>query len=318
MCTGLEKLFPADLYPLFGNVLEREHEVEEIRIRLGKPVIVSGYGKEHFIREDGELTEDIRSAYHIRKGELHRIMEHFTRYSPYAFEWELSRGYLSLPGGHRIGVTGEVVPGEDGGVKTIKNISGINIRIARYLQGVSEGLLPFVYENGYPKNLLIVSPPGCGKTTMLRDFIRLFSEGNVCGKGRNVGVADERMEIGGSYMGYAGMPLGVRTDILSGCKKADGILMLIRSMNPGIIAVDEVGNAEDIRALRYASTCGITLLNTIHGMDMQDLEEKKEVFGNGWLSIYERIIFLCKENGRFGIKTLWKKDEEGEWLCVRF
>ena len=314
----LEKLFPADVKALFGTVLEKEEMVEEIRIRLDKPLMIGGYGKEYFIREDGNLSTLPEEGYIIRKGDLHRIMEHFTRYSPYAFESELSQGYLALPGGHRIGVTGEVVYGGDGRIKTLKNISGINIRIARCLPGVSEGLLPFVYEGGHPCSLLIVSPPGCGKTTMLRDFIRLYSEGNPYGRGMNVGVADERREIGGSYMGQAQMSLGSRTDILSGCSKADGVLMLIRSMNPGVIAVDEIGRVEEIQALKYAATCGITLLNTMHGTDMQDLLGKENIMGESWLSIYGRIIFLCKEKGRFGVSTLWKKDEEGEWLCVKF
>ena len=94
--------------------------------------------------------------------------------------------------------------------------------------------------------------------------------------------------------------------------------MLIRSMNPRVIAVDEIGRADEIRALKYASTCGITLLNTIHGTDMQDLMGKEKILGESWLNMYGRIIFLCKEKGRFGVRTLWKKDEEGEWLCVRF
>ena len=318
MSVELDKMFPADIRQLFEKVLEKGDVIEEIRIRLGKPVMISGYGKESFLRADGSLTPYPWEGYEIRKGDLHRIMEHFTRYSPYAFEAEMSQGFLSLPGGHRIGVAGEVVSGENGRIKTLKNVSSINIRIARYLQGVSEGLLPFVYDGGYPCSLLIVSPPGCGKTTMLRDFIRLFSEGNSFGKGLNVGVADERMEIAGSYMGQAGMPLGVRTDVLSGCKKAEGVLMLIRSMNPNIIAVDEIGRPDEVKALRYAATCGITLLNTIHGMDMQDLKNKEKLLGEQWLDMYGRIIFLKKTNGTFGVRALWKKDEEGEWLCVRY
>lgn len=317
MGVEIGKLFPADISPLFSQVLQRGELPEEIRIRLEKPLMVSGYGKELFIREDGSLTPYPQEGYRVRKGDLHRMMEHFTRYSPYAFESELSQGFLSLPGGHRIGVTGEVVCTEGGRVKTLKNISSINIRIARYVQGVAEGLLPFVYEKGRPCSLLLVSPPGCGKTTMLRDFIRLYSEGNAYGAGLNVGVVDERMEIAGSYMGQSGMPLGARTDVLSGCSKAEGVLMLIRSMNPGVIAVDEIGREEEIRHLKYAATCGITLLCTIHGKDMQDLINKKAFLGADWLSMYERIIFLQKNGGKFGVSSLWKKDEEGEWLCVR-
>ena len=178
--------------------------------------------------------------------------------------------------------------------------------------------MPFAYEGGHPQSLLIVSPPGCGKTTMLRDFIRCYSEGNPWGAGVNVGVADERMEIAGSYMGQVQMPLGDRTDVLSGCRKADGVLMLIRSMNPSVIAVDEIGKEEEIMALRYAATCGITLLNTMHGMDMQDLQCKERLLGEKWLDMYGRIIFLKKEEGSFGVKSLWKKDDEGEWMCVRY
>lgn len=318
MSVEIEKIFPADIRPLFAGVLERGEMLEEIRIRLEKPLMISGYGKEFFVREDGSLTLYPEEGYKVRKGDIHRMMEHFTRYSPYAFEAEISQGYLSLPGGHRIGVTGEVVSTEDGRVKTLKNISSINIRIARYVQGVAEGLLPFVYEGGRPCSLLLVSPPGCGKTTMLRDFIRLFSNGNAFGQGQNVGVADERMEIAGSYMGQAGMPLGARTDVLSGCSKGEGVLMLIRSMNPGVIAMDEIGKEEEIKILGYAATCGITLLNTIHGQDMQDLVSKEKLLGEDWLSMYGRIIFLKKEGGNFGIRSLWKKDEEGEWMCVRY
>lgn len=317
MKLELDKLFPADIKPLFNKVLERGDSIEEIRIRLGKPIVVSGYGKEYFLRADGSLTSCPLEGDEVRKGEVHRIMEHFTRYSPYAFEAELSQGFLSLPGGHRIGITGEVVLGENGKIKTLKNISGINIRIARYVAGVSQGILPLVYEKGYPCNVLIASPPGCGKTTMLRDLIKLYSDGNDYGRGLNVGVVDERMEIGGTYMGQVQMSLGARTDVLSGCKKEDGVLMLIRSMNPRVIAVDEIGRNEEIMVLRYASTCGITLLNTIHGMGMQDLKSKENLLGENWLDMYERIIFLKKEAGIFEVESLWKKEEEGDWLCVK-
>ena len=236
-------------------------ELQEIRLRIGKPLII--------------VSDNIEFVLHkiIEKEELMEILEYVSNYSLYAFENELKQGFITIEGGHRVGMTGQVQI-EDGEVKNIKHISSMNIRISHEVLNCADVIFPYITEDKQICNTLIISPPRCGKTTMLRDLIRQVSDGNRWVRGCTVGVVDERSELGGCYLGVPQNKLGIRTDILDCCPKSKGMLMLVRSMAPQVIAVDEIGSAEDIHALEYAMHCGCKMLATVHGTSMEEIRKK--------------------------------------------
>lgn len=278
MKNSILQLFPLECRVLWQQAAARQEYIQEIRLREGRPVILHMSGKEVFLTAAGEFTEDCGSAYCMNCGTLDRIFQHICNYSPYAFEEELKQGFLTVEGGHRVGVAGQAVLEPDGSVRTLKNITFLNIRIAHQIKGAADGVLSKLYRGGRLKNTLIISPPGCGKTTLLRDIIRQISDGNAFGKGMTVGVVDERSELGGSFMGRPQNDMGMRTDVLDGCPKAVGMLMLLRSMAPEVIAIDELGSLEELDALRRAANCGCRILATVHG---ESLEEVRCRFGSG-------------------------------------
>ena len=163
---------------------------------------------------------------------------------------------------------------DQGRIKNIQYISSVNIRVAHEVKDCAGKVLPYLTYNQQLYHTLIISPPGCGKTTLLRDLIRQISDGNRWIQGESVGVVDERSELGACHLGIAQNELGIRTDILDGCPKAEGMLMLIRSMAPKILAVDEIGAPEDIHAMEYAMHCGCCMLATVHGTSMAEVQKK--------------------------------------------
>lgn len=202
------------------------------------------------------------------------ILQHVCSYSFYAYEEELKRGYLTAPGGHRIGVAGQAVLSENGQVRSLKNISFLNIRVAHECKGAADGILEGVYRGGNVRNVLILSEPGGGKTTLLRDLVRQISDGCSYGRGRSVGVVDERSEIAGCYQGKPQLDVGMRTDVMDGCPKMAGMMMLLRSMAPEVLAVDELGSREELEVLKGAAACGCRVLATAHGNSLEDLVKR--------------------------------------------
>ena len=248
-----------------NSILQENHipfsKLQEIRLRIGKPLII--------------VSDNIEFVLHkiIEKEELMEILEYVSSYSLYAFKNELKQGFITIEGGHRVGITGQVQI-EEGEVKNIKHISSMNIRISHEVLNCADVIFPYITEDKQICNTLIISPPRCGKTTMLRDLIRQVSDGNRWVRGCTVGVVDERSELGGCYLGVPQNQLGIRTDILDCCPKSKGMLMLVRSMAPEVIAVDEIGSAEDIHALEYAMHCGCKMIATVHGTSMEEIRKK--------------------------------------------
>lgn len=291
-------LFPQEYRGLWQQVAKEQEILQELRLRAGRPIIVQRAGEEFFLEESGMLTGTESGAHVVTDRELERIIEHICHYSPYAYEEELRRGFITVAGGHRVGVTGQVVLEPDGSVRTIKNISGLNIRISHQIKGAADKVLPYLYRNQELKNTLIISPPGCGKTTLLRDIIRQVSDGNRYRAGMTVGVVDERSELAGSFQGRAQNDLGMRTDVLDGCPKQTGMLMLLRSMSPQVIAIDEVGEAAEWEMLRRASACGCKILVTVHGESFSDVERRFDISKENLGKIFEVIIILGKQSGK--------------------
>jgi stage III sporulation protein AA len=219
-------------------------------------------------------------------------VERMSRHSLYAFESALRQGYMTLPGGHRAGIAGQAVmpaPGDGRQLRTVTNISSINLRVAHAVKGCADYVLPFICDVKALSfcHTLIISPPACGKTTLLRDIVRQISNA-----GFTVGLVDERSEVAGCYRGVAQNDVGLRTDVLDGCPKAEGIVMLLRAMSPHVIAVDELGGERDARAVEDVLNAGVKLLCTAHARDMTDLKRcpmLKELMKQ---EIFERYVVL--------------------------
>lgn len=303
-------MFPQEYRPLWKKVAGEQHHLQEIRLRIGQPVVLLLNGEEVFVTEAGELTDMVREARCVSERELRGMLEHICHYSPYAFEEELRRGFITVAGGHRVGVAGQAVMEADGGIRTIKNISFVNIRVAHQLKGAADEILPQIYCEGRPRNTLIISPPGCGKTTLLRDLIRRISDGNRYASGMTVGVVDERSELAGSFLGIPQNDVGMRTDVLDGCPKDAGMLLLLRSMSPKVIAMDELGSGSELAVLGQAAASGCRILATAHGENLEDVKHRFVVDGEWMECLFELVIVLGKEKGKCVIKQVVERGTE--------
>ena len=245
--------------------------------------------------------------------EILQIIQHICRYSMYAYEEELGKGFISTAFGCRVGVAGEVLMGTDGSVKNIRCISSLNIRVAHEAKGIAGAVLPYLYEEKKLCSTLLISPPGCGKTTLLRDIIRMVSDGNRLAGGMTVGVVDERSELAGCCDGIAVNDLGMRTDILDGCLKAAGMLMLLRSMAPDVVAVDELGDREDTIALEQVLKCGCSVLATVHGGSYEELSRKRFLQPLLQAGAFQRYLVLKHCDGTFFVEQV--RDGDGQLLA---
>ena len=240
---------------------EQQAEAEEFRLRAGRPMTV--------LLPGGEVPLDA----FVEPEELETLCDLATEFSRYAAAETLREGYLSVRGGFRVGLCGTAVM-KDGANTNLKNFSSAVVRIAREKRGIADELAPKLFPDGEFASTLILSPPGGGKTTLLRDLVRRLSEGvEGCGP-RRVSLIDERGEVAVMYRGEPQMDVGPHTDVLDACPKALGIPIVLRAMNPQIIAVDEITVREDLKAAAMAAGRGVRLLATIHAAGAEELTQK--------------------------------------------
>lgn len=294
----LLRIFSKDIREILGKMAVEFDEVQEIRLRVHAPLLMVYHNKEYYVSSAGNLSTYIEDAYIVSRQELQETMEYMSNYSLYAFEEEMKQGFITIQGGHRIGLAGKTIV-DDCGIRSMKFISFLNVRLSHQVKGCASEVLPYLYDHGDILHTLIISPPRCGKTTLLRDMIRQISNGTGPGEGMTVGVIDERSEIGACYQGIPQNELGIRTDILDCCPKAKGMMMLIRTMSPRVIAVDEIGSREDLDAIEYVMNCGCKLIATVHGSSIEDIRQKPVLRKLVQEKVFERYIIL-NNKGKIG------------------
>lgn len=241
-------------------------ELQEIRLRIQKPVILKYNAKTCYLSEQGKITTRKEQLHIVTSQEIRQAMEYISSYSMYAYIEQLKQGFLTIRGGHRVGICGTVVMDHDK-VKTIRHISGLNIRVAHEVKGCADTLYSRCTRMGKLIPTLIISPPGCGKTTLLR-----------------------------GYQGVAQNDLGIQTDVMDACEKGQGMNMLIRSMAPDVIAVDEIGSKEDVEALFFCAYRGCSILATAHGKNKESLSKNpymREIINK---KMFQRYVILEQRN----------------------
>lgn len=234
----------------------------ELRLRCGGILSAIYIDNSYCVTMKGELSKEFEKGIIVTDADIKRAMELITKFSLYAYENEIKNGYVTLLGGHRVGICGNAQT-SDGKISHLKNIQSLNFRFSREIIGISNKYMPKIFIDGEIKNTVIVSPPMCGKTTILRDIAR-----NLSLLGKRVSIIDERGEIASASNGKSPFDLGLGCDILSGVPKAEGMLFMLRSMSPDVIITDEIGAKEDFYALAEIKKRGVSVITSLHGKDV--------------------------------------------------
>jgi stage III sporulation protein AA len=290
--------------------------LEEIRIRQGRPLAIKTDRGDCFLDRRGQAVDMPEGAYRVTAEDVWKTVQLISQSSLYAFEEEFRQGFLTIPGGHRVGLAGKAVL-EAGVLKTLRDIGSLCFRIARAVPGAARNILPYLIDrqDGRPYHTLIVSPPRAGKTTVLRDLVRLLSSGvpELSLSGCSLGVVDERGEIAASYGGMPQHDLGPRVDVLDHCPKAVGMLMLLRSMSPQVIATDEIGSRQDVDAVWEMVYTGVSVLATVHACRFEELEQRPYLRDLVAERVFQRYVFLSRRRGPGTLEGIW----DGQKIEIR-
>ena len=297
--------FPSSIRNIiFEEVKDKYETLEEIRLRMNRPIILKFIDNEKVIK------------YSVSAEEINTTLQAICENSIYTYQNEIAEGFITIKGGNRVGISGSCVI-ENGKVININYIYSLNFRIAREVIGAGNRILKFILdsESNSIYNTLIVSKPGSGKTTAIRDIIRQLSSGikDIKFLAINVGIVDERGEIAALYKGNPENDIGIKTDVVENVSKSKGLEMLIRSMAPKVVVADEIGKQEDIEAIKYAICSGCKGLFTAHGSSFEDISLNpiiKNLISEG---ILERIVFL-DDNSKGRVREAYKLNKKlGEY-----
>lgn len=301
------------LSPIIKGLIEAQGEVflcklEEIRLRCQQPLLLKVGDEDWTITPSGQIGRNLQKGYQVNEEDIFRSIASISDNSLYAFEEDIRRGFITIPGGHRVGLAGSVIAeGDD--IRNMKYFSSLCFRVARQVPGAANIILNEIYTAGTGElvNTLVISPPRCGKTTILRDLARQISNG----KGRppqNVVVIDERSELAGCFRGIPQLDIGEQTDILDACPKATGMMMAIRALSPRVIICDEIGRKEDYAAIRECINAGVSVICSVHAANEDELKRRpfiRDLLGAG---AFKMGVILSRSRGPGTIREIVRWD----------
>ncbi len=262
------------------SAYDRQGEVEELRLRAGHPPSAK--------TAKGEIGLELAA---VTAEELREILSRASRYSVHSYSESLRNGFVTLAGGHRLGVCGTAAS-ENGQVIGVRGLSSVNLRVARQIPGIEKDIRPWIGE-GPPKPVLLLSPPGYGKTTLLREWVRMVSD-----KGYTVAVADERSEVAALRDGVPQFSVGRCTDVMEGCGKKQAALMLLKTMSPALLALDEITAPEDVEAVAMCAHCGTAVIASAHASGVGELEKRPLYRSLLELQVFGQAVVIGLKDGR--------------------
>lgn len=299
------RLFPSKMKQALKTYTNNNWiHLEEIRLRLNKPIELN-------------FSDDVRWLNGIIFTETDRVfvINQLSEFSLYRLTDELREGYITINGGHRVGIAGEVTT-ENGALKHIQHITFLNIRLAKDIHTLAHRFIHHLYEHPTYVNTLIIGAPQTGKTTLLRDIARLISSGMDEVQAKKVSVIDERSEIAAAKEGIPQYDLGKRTDVMDACPKVSGMMMMIRSMSPEILIVDEIGGEEDVSALMEAVLSGVTVICSVHSSSVREAKRRPSLRSLFNDQLFKRFVILSKRHKNTYTVTI--ENNQGDKLLNKF
>ncbi len=276
--------------------------LEEIRLGIQRPAALYTSDGCWFLSENGQPVTSLNGALVCSKKDIDDTLQLASQNSIYAVSDKLKCGYITISGGHRMGVTGTTVM--DGGtIAHIRDVSALNLRIAHAVVGVANTVLPDIIQGDKIHNTMIIGPPQSGKTTLLRDIARQIGNGEAAIK---VGLVDERGEIAAMCNGVPQQDVGIRTDVLDFCPKSAGMPLLVRSMSPDVIITDEIGLETDAYALAQVLGCGVQVITTAHGRNLEDIMQRP--FFKSCIPHFDCVIELSRRMGTGTVERVLRRD----------